>query len=115
MEGFYKQLKEIVNAWNEKNKTLKNIPSELENHLAAIEDQKTVPFANDLRTLINNFPEIPTIDETKLLEEIQYVRSRDTTFKPLTRPFLGFVLNPKSKVYPFNFSLKFFSVSESKS
>ena len=25
----------------------------------------------------------------------KYVRSRDTTFKPLTRPFLGFVLNPK--------------------
>ena len=43
----------------------------MENHLAAIEEQKTVPFANDLRTLINNFPEIPTIDESKLLEEIQ--------------------------------------------
>ena len=70
-EGFYKQLKEIVRVWNEKNKTLKNIPSELKNHLAAIEDQKTVPFANDLRTLINYFPEIPTIDESKLLEEIQ--------------------------------------------
>ena len=25
----------------------------------------------------------------------KYVRSRDTSFKPLTRPFLGFVLNPK--------------------
>ena len=25
----------------------------------------------------------------------QYVRSRDTSFKPLTRPFLGFVINPK--------------------
>lgn len=70
-EGFYKQLNEIVKAWNENIKTLKNIPSDLENHLAAIEDQKTVPFADDLRTLINNFPEIPTIDESKLLEEIQ--------------------------------------------
>ena len=27
----------------------------------------------------------------------KYVRSRDTSFKPLTRPFLGFVINPKSK------------------
>ena len=26
---------------------------------------------------------------------VQYVRSRDTTFKPLIRPFLGFVINPK--------------------
>jgi len=25
----------------------------------------------------------------------KYVRSRDTSFKPLTRPFLGFVINPK--------------------
>ena len=25
----------------------------------------------------------------------EYVRSRDTSFKPLTRPFLGFVINPK--------------------
>ena len=28
----------------------------------------------------------------------KYVRSRDTSFKPLTRPFLGFVINPKSNL-----------------
>ena len=38
-----------------------------------------------------------TKEEIAIVEKSKwkYVRSRDTTFKPLTRPFLGFVINPK--------------------
>lgn len=70
-ENFYKQLNEIVEFWNEKTQTLKNIPSDLENLLEIIEEQKKEPFSNDLRNLINTFPEIPTIDAEKLLLEIE--------------------------------------------
>ena len=40
--------------------------------------------------------EFSSVISSKFSESDKYVRSRDTSFKPLTRPFLGFVINPKS-------------------
>ncbi|MBQ8211145.1 MAG: hypothetical protein IJZ27_01265 [Treponema sp.] len=42
---------------------------------------------------------LPQPQSSTSKKQKKYVRSRDTSFKPLTRPFLGFVLNPKSNFF----------------